>query len=178
MGVQFGPSSVDFAEDDWQFRADGSTLYVENKNTGETYAFVNSPDAGDDIARIGDVQAAGGVDFTQGKGPMALPWHMTEYAQGLNNTEIGRMELESGKQLEVWRLETRFQGGGSNPDFTIDLYDSDTSSVLASTSNRSTGGSSPLGTSSEGATILLRITNNTSGSRTASISGIMNLTEV
>lgn len=178
MGVTFGPSEVDFADDDWRLRADGNTLYMENTETGEEFRFVNSPESGtDDVARMSDVNEAAGFSFAGGVGPMPMPWHTTEYADGLNNAEIGRVNLDTGHELEVWRLETRFRGGGTDPDFTVDVYDEDESAIIASTSSRQSGGDDPVGTSSEGATVLLRVTNDTASSQMASLTGILNIQE-
>lgn len=95
----------------------------------------------------------------QGRGLLGLPAHHINYGSGLSSNEMARFSLETDEVLEVWRLEAALSGGGKNSDVEIDVYDATAGTVLASTTGgvRSTGGDTPLGTSTAGATILARI---------------------
>lgn len=116
-----------------------------------------------------------GVRFKSGTGVFPFPCHHTEYSSGLSQREIARVTLRSSEFLEVYRLETKFRGGGTDPDFSVELYDATNSEVLASTSDRTatsqSDGNSRLAASGSGATVLLRVTNQTGTAQTASITG-------
>jgi len=91
---------------------------------------------------------------------------MATWGDGLSNEEIHRINLESGEQLELDRVELRLKGGGSNSNLNIDVYDVDTSSVIDSANAGST--SLEGGRSSEGATVIVRISNSTGADQTSS----------
>lgn len=97
--------------------------------------------------------------ITQGRGILGLPNHHINYGKNLTNEEIARFSLSTADKLEVWRLEASLKGGGTNSNVTIDVYDSSDGRVLASVTGggKKEGGSDPLGVSSAGATILVRV---------------------
>lgn len=101
----------------------------------------------------------GGLDLTDGNGPIGLPNHHINYASGLTNTEVARFTLAAGEQLEVWRLEAALQGGGTDSNVSVNIYDASDSTVLQSVTagSRVEGASGPLATSTTGATILVRV---------------------
>lgn len=109
---------------------------------------------------------------------LGLPNHHINYASGLSNEEIARFSLDDDEKLELWRLEVKFKGGGTNSDFTVDVYDATDGSVIGSTSDKITGGDSPIGSSTAGAEIIVRVSNATGRGQDACISGIMDTVTV
>jgi len=112
---------------------------------------------------FGSVKAVDAT-ITQGHGFLGLPNHHVNYESGLNNEEISRFSLAAGDVLEVWRLEAQLKTGGTNSNVTLGVYDVTNSTSLGSVTagSRSDGGSSPLGTSGAGATILVRLSTGSS----------------
>jgi len=109
-------------------------------------------------------------------GGLGLPTHHIEYAGGLADEELARVQLEAGEQLAVYALGLELKGGGSDTNLTLDLYDADAGSVLASTTAGSLATGSPIGTSGSGATILIRLSTGSSGPHTLCGSGKINIT--
>lgn len=112
---------------------------------------------------------------TGGNGLLGLPTHHINYDAGLSNAEIARFTLSEGESLEVWRLETVFKGGGTSSDFSVDIYDDSKGSVIASTTSKVGGDDSPVGKSTGGATILVRVSNGTGSAQDACLSGITSI---
>lgn len=110
--------------------------------------------------------------ITGGNGFLGLPNHHVNYADGLSNEEISRFTLDAGQVLEVWRLEAKLKGGGTNGSLTVDVYDETNATVLASTTDKVTGDTSPIGTSGDGATIIVRVSNSTGAAQDVCITGI------
>lgn len=109
-----------------------------------------------DTEFTGAVIAGSLVPFTTGH---------TQWATGTD--EIHRVELQAGETFQPARIEVEKKGGGVDSNLTVDFYDNDTSTVLSSAD---AGSPSEGGTeSSDGATILVRLTNNTGGSTIATI---------
>lgn len=135
----------------------------------ESGAHVTVHDDGSvEIVSTDDAQATinGLTMETSVENPLTVPH--TEWTTALDSTEVWRLDCESNERLVVYRLETKFKGGGTDPDFNIDLYDVTTGSVIASTSDVVTG--DPVGMSDLGSTVIARLTNNTSGIQVASLS--------
>ena len=91
---------------------------------------------------------------------------------GLDEEEVARFSLDPSERLELWRLELKLKGGGTNPAVSVDVYDVTNDAVLGRTSDRATGGKSPVGTSGTGATIVVRVTNTSGAAQDVTISGI------
>ncbi len=149
----------------------GTNLSV--KQTSETAARIDASGAnspwtedsdGDIVPSDGQPVTVGEISVTSGHGLLDLPNHHINYGSGLSNEEIARFSLASGDVLELWRLESQLKGGGTNSNVTLDVYDATNGTVLGSVTagNRSEGGSSPLGTSGAGATILVRLSTGSS----------------
>lgn len=86
---------------------------------------------------------------------------MTQWADGLSNEEIGRIQLQSGEILQVERLEFRQKGGGSSSSASVNVYDSTASSEIVS---QNLGGTSKDGGSSgTGNLVVIRLNNSTGG---------------
>lgn len=123
------------------------------------------------------VTATNALRVEQGRGFLGLPTHHINYEAGLTTEEIARFTLDAGQTLELWRLEVQLKGGGTTTDFSVDVYDATNGTVLASTSSKVTGGTDPLASSGDGATILVRVTNNTGNAQDATISGITDIVQ-
>lgn|GEM_PF-4323535 len=109
---------------------------------------------------------------THGRGFLSLPLHHVNYRDGLDEEEVARFSLAPSERLELWRLELKLKGGGTNPAVSVDVYDVTNDAVLGRTSDRATGGKSPVGTSGAGATIVVRVTNTSGAAQDVTISGI------
>jgi len=84
----------------------------------------------------------------------------TRWETGNSSEEITRIDLNSGEKLEIYEVELPQKGGGTvETDFELEVYDQNQSSVLVSTTDKNTG--EPLASSSEGATVIIRLTNQT-----------------
>lgn len=173
--------------------SDGSTAasrsWVTSNSTTQSWVNNNADVPNADYANsAGDASTLGGEspsDFADSNhshgledisfNSIPLSISMTKYANELSNTEIYRLQLNSGESLEVSRLDLQLKGGGSlstPSDFHVEFYDVDNSSVIATDSadgSPSTG--NPIGTSESGNTVILRITNNSGSYQNASISG-------
>lgn len=126
---------------------------------------------GHDITGLGTL-SLNDIVFSDGLGPIQFPAHHTNYQNGLDNKEVARYTCQSGVYIEVSRLETNFLGGGTDPDFEVELYDESDQSVIVSTSDRVTpNNGSRIGRSTNGATVTLRVTNQTGQGQRASITG-------
>lgn len=138
-----------------------SDLTIDTHKDWQNYNISN-------LAGIG----TGEVRYEDGRGPLSFPAHHTNYQAGLDKREIARYTCESGEFISVYRLETKLLGGGTDPDFAVELYDATNQEVLASTTDRLTATDGAIDNSGSGATVLLRVTNQTGTSQRASISGI------
>lgn len=90
-----------------------------------------------------------------GSSLFSMPFFTCE--NGLSNEEIFRWVLQAGETLTVSRVELPIKGGGTNANVSIDVYDSTTARVLASTTAGAIN-ATPL-TSGAGSTVLLRLSN-------------------
>jgi hypothetical protein len=85
----------------------------------------------------------------------------TNYASGLSNEEIYRMDLQSGETFVLDRIEFQQKGGGSSSNASIDVYDATAGTVLES---QTLGGvTKNSNNSGSGNTVLIRL-NNATGS--------------
>jgi hypothetical protein len=140
----------------------------DNADGGDIYVLPGAEDSlsGQGMGTLINWERLSGqaLSITQGRGLLGLPNHHVNYASGLSNEEIARFTLPSGDSLEVWMLEAQLKGGGTNSNVTLDVYDAAAGTSLASVSGgaRTSGGSSPLGTSSTGATITVRLSTGSS----------------
>lgn len=118
------------------------------------------------------------LTIRQGRGILGTPIHHISYESGLADEEIARVSLAADEVLEVWRLDARLKGGGSNADVTFDVYDVTNSTVLASATagSSTTGGTSPIGSSSPGSTVLVRVTTG-SNAVDACLSGVSSVVD-
>jgi hypothetical protein len=84
---------------------------------------------------------------------------MVQWASGLSNEEIGRIELNDGEELVVERIEFEQKGGGSSTNASVSVYDMTASTELGS---QTLGGvSKDVGRTGTGNTIIIRITQST-----------------
>jgi hypothetical protein len=166
-----------------------SQSWVTSNSTTQSWVNNNA-----DVPNADYANSAGDADTLDGESPsdfadtnhthgledisfnsIPLSISMTKYANELSNTEIYRLQLNSGESLEVSRLDLQLKGGGSlstPSDLHVEFYDVDNSSVIATDSadgSPSTG--NPIGTSGSGNTVILRITNNSGSYQNASVSG-------
>jgi len=130
--------------------ANGGLIYYDNGST-----LVQTGHG----AFIGSRKFFQGFSPANGYGLLGLPNHHINYASGLTTEELARVDLIPGEALELWKLEAQLKGGGTNNNVTLDVYDASTATVLGSVTggSRSAGGNDPIATSSDGATILLRL---------------------
>jgi hypothetical protein len=108
----------------------------------------------------------------------AVPLSITHanWADGLSNEEIHRIKVPPGKKLEAHSLDLQIKGGGSSAGLTVDVYDVNAGTVLISDdagSGPTTG--SPAGSSGDAAVVVVRLSNSTGNTQTASITGSMYL---
>lgn len=91
----------------------------------------------------------------------------TEWADGLSNEEICRIPIDTGEKFVLNRLGLMMKGGGTESDLTLEVYNSTDASSIDST----TGGSVSKtgGESSSGDVVIIRLTNSSGSSQTASI---------
>lgn len=129
---------------------------------------------GHGIANLGPIDSTQvstpDLRVTQGNGLIGSTGRHSRYGLSSAPNEIARYTLNTNEKLIVNRMEVKMKGGGTNANFTADVYDESAAAVIASTSGRISAGATPLGESSAGATILLRYTNATEGAQDACIS--------
>lgn len=148
----------------------GTTLSVDQTDEytkGATYEFGQTNTGGlfvrtqDGI----DVLAADAIsgDLTN-KGTRiheGLPAHLSlthaSWESGLADEEVDRIALAAGETLRVERLAAELKGGGTNANFTLEVYDATNLVSVAST----TAGTVDSGTytSNSGAAIVVRVSN-------------------
>lgn len=90
----------------------------------------------------------------------------TSWANGLTNEEIFRTQMEAGQSLTVQRIEFRGKGGTSDTA-SVDVYDASAATVIG-TADRGQTTITP-GSTTDGATVLLRLSNNTGSSIVGSV---------
>lgn len=110
--------------------------------------------------------------INRGRGPLPLEPHHTSYGPALSNSEIARIELQADEKLVVTRLQVELEGGGTDSNFNVDIYDDSEGTLIAETSSLNVAGSDPIGESSAGATVLVRVTNATGSAQDATITGM------
>lgn len=130
---------------------------AENETIGGSWTFNASPS----VPNGSFAKPAVSFDSSSASIPV------TKWANGLSDEEIWRTELNAGESLELHRLEIQPKGGGDVTGLDVDVYDATTATVLASTTDVVTG--SPVATSGDGSTILIRISNSSGSSQNASI---------
>lgn len=93
------------------------------------------------------------------------PNHHIAFESGLDRTEVARFDLVPGETFDVDRISLVQAGGGSTTDAKLELYDQSAGVILESAflGETSVGGA----TSSDGATLLLRMTQQTGSQITA-----------
>ncbi|UBF22179.1 hypothetical protein HRTV-2_gp31 [Halorubrum virus HRTV-2] len=99
----------------------------------------------------------------------------TSWASGLSQAEISRFNLNAGETLKVHRLELSLKGGGTNNSLSIDVYDETAGTVLASTDAGTPVSGDPIGTSGNGSSVIVRLTNSTGSNQNASINGTFSI---
>lgn len=99
-----------------------------------------------------------------GLGLLGLPTHYIGYASDLSNEEISRFTLDAGDVLEVWALELQVKGGGSDSNVSLSIYDESAGAEVASiqAGSRNAADTSPIGTSTAGATVTVRLSTGSS----------------
>lgn len=101
--------------------------------------------------RMSEKYAGGVLAFTLGGG-------MTSYDSGLSDAEIARIEIGSNEKLVVERIDVQGKGGGSNSNFSANVYDETNSTKVGS---QTLGGvTRNPGDVSGQASVLVRVTNN------------------
>jgi hypothetical protein len=95
-----------------------------------------------------------------GNGNYSFTNSHTSWADGLSSEEIWRTDLQTGEVLVPTRLEIIKKGGGTDADFSVDVYDDTTDEVLWATYDFATGTPDPSGAGDQ---VILRITNGTGG---------------
>jgi hypothetical protein len=97
--------------------------------------------------------------------PFSYSTGHTEWATGLSNEEINRIVLQTGEQLVVKRVEVQIKGGGSSASLSANVYDGTNTIGTANAGSVDTTG----GTSAAAATVLIRLTNSTGSTQSASV---------
>jgi len=102
----------------------------------------------------------------------------SSWPDGLTDEEIFRVNLAAGEKARITRMELAQKGGGA-ADASLELSiaeSTDGGSVwteLATTTSLSTG--APIATSTAGAILIVRMTNNTGAAKTCSLSVMMGI---
>lgn len=97
----------------------------------------------------------------------------TEWPAAMNAEEVWRTSLAADETLTVERLEVAGKAGSSTADLTLDIYEVDTDTVLASTNGVQSG--DPIAESASGSTVVARITNDTSSRIVASVNAAIDI---
>jgi len=134
--------------------------------------------AGRNLSGGGAVGLGGSTTVDYSPGELGLPNHHIEYAGGLTDEEIARFTVPAGRKLQVFQLDLRLKGGGSDSNLSIEVFDSSASSSVASTTAGTLNTGSPIGESGDGATVLVCLSTGSSGPYTLNSSGIINVTDV
>jgi len=150
-------TSINFTGQRAQLVSGGNTFQIEDSTNSQAIA---------SFFEGGDVSVPNGQLSEQGNRVATRTWTdnnfntvslsvpVTKWASGISNEEIWRMELQAGESIEVNRLEVQPKGGGDVSGLSVDVYDVSSGTVIASTSDLTTG--SPVGTSSDGANCIVR----------------------
>lgn len=80
----------------------------------------------------------------------------------LSNEEIGRVVADTGESISLLRLGLGVKGGGTDANVTLDVYDEDGASVLASVTGGQVTTGSPIDTATTGSDVIIRISNSNS----------------
>lgn len=86
---------------------------------------------------------------------------MTNWANGLSNEEVNRIQLQGSETLTVKRIEFRQKGGGSSSDASFQVRDATDDTVLASQTLGGTTEDPDPGESGGGNLVLVELTNST-----------------
>jgi hypothetical protein len=136
---------------------------AENETVSGLWSFDVKPDTPD--WKESDV----GYDET----PLSIS--TTKWADGLSNEEIHRVNIPVGKSLYAYSLDIQLKGGGSlttPSNLEVDLYDATNATQFASdTADGTSTTGNPIGSSGDGAEVLVRITNSSGSYQKASIQG-------
>lgn len=91
----------------------------------------------------------------------------TAYEPGLSDEEIFSIQLGQGEKIKLRRIGVQLDGGGTDPDFTVEVYDATAASSLGATPSTLTG--DPIAESQTGSRIAVRVSNASAGTISAGI---------
>lgn len=101
------------------------------------------------------------LEVEDGRGYYSIAGHHTNYEAGLTNEEIARFGLGPNERIQIWRIGCQLDGGGTDSNIVLDAYDVSSGTQIGSTTagsvNRGTS-DNPLGESSNGSDVILRLT--------------------
>lgn len=104
-----------------------------------------------------------GIGFMGGGGAggpntNSISFPYVEYQRDLNNEEILRMDLGEEEIMILQSMELNIKGGGTNANSSMEFYDDTAGASIASVNAGQKDSGDPLGQSSPGATVILRVT--------------------
>jgi len=103
---------------------------------------------------------------------------MSNFPNGLSNTEIWRCQLQPGEVLTLYRLQLELSGGGTEANFSIEVVESidggNTFSQLATVTAGGTPVTNAVATTA-GALVLVRATNSSGASQDACLICVMGI---
>lgn len=145
---------------------DGGDAINIDPHGNTTDAHHQDPTSGTGITDEGTNQfgiVSGGVTDTElGVDTFSYDPGMTEWATGLTNEEINRIDLQAGETLVIERIEFRQKGGGSSASASIDVRDVTAATTVGS---QNLGGTTKdPGSTGTANTIIIRL-NNSTGSK-------------
>lgn len=124
--------------------------------------------------------SGGSVDRSSGHGLTDSASGMSTFSDGLSNAEIDRFSLAAGEVIEVYRLAAPLQGGGTEANFALEVYDATNTAVLESVTGGGLSATASPGaseTSGDGAEVIVRASNASGGVVTASPQYRLNVTD-
>lgn len=112
---------------------------------------------------------------TAARRALALPAHHTNYGTDAVDEEFARWSLAADERAELWRLNVSSKDTTESfTNLSVRVVDASDGTVLGETTDLLVAeGDTPLGTSTSGADVVARLTNDTAGPRNAAVSGVL-----
>jgi hypothetical protein len=99
---------------------------------------------------------------------------VAKWADGLSNKVIKRIPVPDGKTASLFALSVSTRDGSTVSSLSVDVYDETSNTQLGSdTADGSMTTGSPLGESSDGADVVVRLSDTSGDYQPASIQGVL-----
>lgn len=129
---------------------------------------ISSLNAGTDLEIVDDGDGSATINSTltvSNPEKLAFETGHAQWAAGLSNAEIYRIDLNSGETLTLDRVEAQLNGGGTASNLTVEVYDVTAGTVIDSTTAGSVSTSG--GSSGSGNVVIVRVSNSTGSQQEA-----------